>query len=231
MADNYLDYTVLGYYHNRISSLFALDSDLDALAETVAGIIAEGGEPNVIEVVKVNNSALTPDANKAVNIDLSGYAETSDLPSSVSELTNDGDGTSPFATEAYVGTYGGKIDVIQVNGTAQTITNKTVNIIVPTAVSDLSNDSGFQTASDVQTAISTAVASAYKYKGSVATVADLPASGNTTGDVYDVQATGMNYAWNGSTWDALGQYVDTSVFMLKTDLVPITTAQIDALFA
>lgn len=45
---------------------------------------------------------------------------------------------------------------------------------------------------------------AYKYKGSVATVSALPAEGNAEGDVYNVEADGGNYAWNGTAWDALG---------------------------
>lgn len=49
-----------------------------------------------------------------------------------SELENDGDGTSPFATEQYVAENGGKIDSISVNGVTQTIVNKNVNIDVPT---------------------------------------------------------------------------------------------------
>jgi len=48
------------------------------------------------------------------------------------------------------------------------------------------------------------ISSAYKYKGSVASVSDLPSTGNTVGDVYDVQSTDMNYAWNGTEWDQLG---------------------------
>ena len=117
----------------------------DETVVKVDQIIAEGGEPNVIETVKVNGTALTPDAEKAVNIDLSGYAKTTDLPTKVSELTNDGDGTtgSKFATEAYVNTNGGKIDKIKVNGTEQTITNKAVDIKVPTKTSDLTNNSNF----------------------------------------------------------------------------------------
>ena len=117
----------------------------DETVSKVDQIIAEGGEPNVIETVKVNGTALTPDAEKAVNIDLSGYAKTTDLPTKVSDLTNDGDGTtgSKFATEAYVNTNGGKIDKIKVNGTEQTITNKAVDITVPTKTSDLTNDSNF----------------------------------------------------------------------------------------
>lgn len=62
----------------------------------------------------------------------------------------------------------------------------------------------------------------YKYKGSVANVAALPAADNTTGDVYNVEDTGMNYAWNGTEWDALGQILEISA---------ITNEQIDALFA
>ena len=54
-------------------------------------------------------------------------------------------------------------------------------------------------------ALKTDIASMYKYKGSVATVSALPSSGQTAGDVYNVEATGMNYAWNGTEWDALGE--------------------------
>lgn len=55
------------------------------------------------------------------------------------------------------------------------------------------------------------VTGVYKYKGSVATEDKLPTAGQTTGDVYDIVAAssygaaGMNVAWNGSTWDALGE--------------------------
>lgn len=70
---------------------------------------------------------------------------------------------------------------------------------------DLTNALGdYATTAAMQTAINTAVASAYIYKGSVANYAALPASGQTTGWVYNVEDTGMNYAWNGSAWDALG---------------------------
>ena len=56
------------------------------------------------------------------------------------------------------------------------------------------------------------VAGAYRYKGTVATVDDLPASGNAEGDVWNVSADGMNYAWTGSAWDALGASVDLSAY-------------------
>lgn len=103
MADKYLNNTGLQYYHNRVKTIFA---------------------------------------NK------------NELPTNTSDLTNDGDGDSPFATEEYVDEYGGKIDTIKVNNTALPITEKAVNIDlsayaldsdIPTKVSDLTNDSGFVT--------------------------------------------------------------------------------------
>ena len=102
-------------------------------------------------------------------------------------------------------------------------------ISVPTKVSDLTNDSNYQTGQQVSAAITAALTSAYRYKGSVATVNDLPASGNTAGDVYDVQANGVNYAWTGSAWDALGSIVDTSTLWGKSELTAITTGEIDVI--
>ena len=55
------------------------------------------------------------------------------------------------------------------------------------------------------------VAGVYIYKGSVATQVDLPASGNRTGDVYNVESDGTNWAWNGTAWDNLGALIDLSV--------------------
>ena len=58
-------------------------------------------------------------------------------------------------------TAGGEPNVLEgvkVNGTAQTIKDKAVDITVPTKVSDLINDSKFQSDTEVATAIQTAIA-------------------------------------------------------------------------
>ncbi len=66
----------------------------------------------------------------------------------------------------------------------------------------------------------------YKYKGSVAAAANLPTSGQVTGDVYNIESSsiyggaGMNVAWNGTKWDPLGE-----IFTIT----PITNAEIDAI--
>lgn len=51
-------------------------------------------------------------------------------------------------------------------------------------------------------------AGALHYKGTVATVANLPQTGQVTGDMYNVQADGQNYAWDGSRWDSMGALID-----------------------
>lgn len=71
----------------------------------------------------------------------------------------------------------------------------------------------------------------YKFKGSVENLAALPTEGNTLGDVYNLQDTGMNVAWDGSNWDYLGIDVDLSGYVQASDLVEATNEQIDALFA
>ena len=83
-------------------------------------------------------------------------------------------------------------------------------------------DVGAYTKSETDTKIDAAVASAYKYKGSV-TVDKLPTSGQVVGDVYNITndssygKAGMNVAWNGTTWDALGSNVDLSNYVTTSD--------------
>jgi hypothetical protein len=62
----------------------------------------------------------------------------------------------------------------------------------------------------------------YKYKGSKANYALLPATGNEVGDVWNVEDTGMNYAWTGDGWDALG-----TMFEIEA----ITNTEIDTITA
>lgn len=61
----------------------------------------------------------------------------------------------------------------------------------------------------------------YKFQGSVETYSALPENASV-GDVYNVESDGMNYAWTGTEWDALGM-----TFSIST----ITDEQIDALFS
>lgn len=65
---------------------------------------------------------------------------------------------------------------------------------------------------------------ALQYKGTVATANALPTS-PSIGDTYNIESksvygeAGMNVAWNGSEWDALGAAIDTSLLVAKADIV------------
>lgn len=104
------------------------------------------------------------------------------------------------------------LESVSVNGSPLVITSKGVNI-------DLS-----------AYALKTDITNVYKYQGSVSNYSDLPTTGLTAGDVYNVVNAdeshgidaGENVAWTGSAWDPLG-----GSFLITA----ITNAQIDALFA
>lgn len=76
-----------------------------------------------------------------------------------------------------------------------------------TLVSQLTNDSDYQTLSEVNAIVSQAVASALTWQGAVATVADLP-SGAKKGHVYHVNEDGGEYAWDGTEWVELGSVIE-----------------------
>lgn len=61
--------------------------------------------------------------------------------------------------------------------------------------------------------VDSAVSAVYKYKGSVAKQSALPSAGQTVGDVYNVEDTGDNFAWDGAKWDKLAGTVDLSGYL------------------
>lgn len=82
--------------------------------------------------------------------------------------------------------------------------------------------------------INSRLSAVLSYKGT-STFAALPPSGNKTGDVYNVSnaftlggenfPAGTNVAWNGTGWDALAGFIDTSMF-LTTETDPKGVASI-----
>lgn len=292
----YMDDNALTYYHSKVKALLngkvdketgkglstndftdALKTKYDNAATKVDQIIETGGEPNVIETVKVNGTALTPDANKAVDVT---------VPTKTSDLTND----SNFVVDAsYVHTdnnftttlknkltniaAGAEVNVqsdwsvtdtasdafiknkptiptvnnatltIQKNGTtvktfsANASSNVTANITVPTNNNELTNGAGYQTASEVQSAINDALEDVTGIDFQVVT--SLPATGTKgviylvshshgTGDVYD------EYIWlsASSSFEKIGSTdIDLSGYVLSSDLVAISNAEIDTIVA
>lgn len=109
-------------------------------------------------------------------------------------------------------TYGG-------NGSATTVSR-----------SDHNHDSVYIKPNDVDTKINIALGSVLKYKGTKTTTAQLPTSGNATGDVWNISSAceasgalpkvnaGDNVAWNGSSWDVLAGTVDLSSYYTEDEV-------------
>ena len=91
------------------------------------------------------------------------------------------------------------IETVQVNGSPLTPSAKTVNI-------DLST---YALKSDITAVL--------KYKGTKATVAELPQSNNTVGDVWFVTENSAEYAWEGTKWEVLGGSTDLSAYLTKSE--------------
>ena len=234
----YLDNDGLIYLWSKIKNLFSGKVDKEAgkglstndytTAEKnkLAGI-SSGAEANVQS--NWNESSTTSDA----------YIQNK--PTKLSQFTNDGDGTSgsSFATKTYVDKNGGKIDVIKVNGTAQGIVNKSVDITVPTKTSNLTNDSNFQTQSQVQSLINSSLEGITGIDFQV--VSNLPSTGEK-GIIYLISNGGDSpnvydeYIWvtsgSSSSFEKIGTTaVDLSGYWSKTELVSITNAEIDSVVA
>ena len=201
--------------------------------------IDSGAEVNVIESIKVNNTAQTV-TDKTVSLT---------IPTKVSDLTND----SNFASDAsyvhtdnnYTTTEKNKlagiaagadenvIETVKVNGSSLTVSNKAVDITVPTNNNQLTNGAGYQTASDVTSAISAAVGQITGFSFSV--VESLPASGaegiiylvahsHDTDDGYD------EYIWVNNAFEKLGHSdINLSGYVETTDV--ISNADIDTILA
>ena len=145
------------------------------------------------------------------------------------------------------------ITTVKVNGTALTPdSSKAVNVTTPTKTSQLTNDSGYQTAANVETivtgkgyqtasqvssAISTAVGKITQI--SYSKVSSLPSTGATgviylvahshgTQDVYD------EYIWmaDSKTFEKIGNTdIDLSGYVKTTDLTAITTDELNAMWS
>lgn len=105
----------------------------------------------------------------------------------------------------------------------------------PTKVSEFTNDSGYQTASQVEATINAKVSSVMSYKGTVANYTDLP-SNASVGDTYNItnksdnNKAGDNAVWNGTSWDVLSGTIDLSSYVQLSDLTEISNSEIETIW-
>lgn len=115
----------------------------------------------------------------------------------------------------------------------QVVTLGSNSVTVPTNNNQLTNGAGYQTASQVQSAISDAVGDITGIEYQI--VEELPGTGEK-GVIYLISnsGTGQNiydeYIWTGTTFEKIGTTdVDLSNYWSKTDLVAIQNSEIDTI--
>ena len=114
--------------------------------------------------------------------------------------------------------------VVATPNSAKTIylPTETGTIALVSQVEDAKTSAVTTAKSYTDTQINAKIKNAYIYKGTKPTYADLPATGNTAGDVWNVEAkygnypAGTNWAWNGTSWDPLGGSVDLTNYVTAT---------------
>lgn len=128
------------------------------------------------------------------------------------------------------------IESVRVNGTELTPSSKAVDVTVPTNVSQLTNDNGFQTQSQVQSLINSAVGSITSIR--FEKVTSLPATGSDsviylvahshgTQDIYD------EYIWlsETNTYEKIGNTdIDLSGYVKESELIAITTNDLNTMW-
>lgn len=252
----YLDYEGVKTLWKKIKATFfgkaegeALTNSVNDLSTRIDQISTESGQQKTFSNVKVGSTTVAATtAGDAFSL-VGGENVTLEADATNKTVTiKSKDTTYPVATDSIDGlmaaadkkrldsietnAQANRINTIVVNGSALTPdTSKSVSLTIPTAVSQITNDSGFQTADDVKSAISAAVTSAYVYKGSVDTADALPTDHQSIGDVYNIVGSssygpeGMNVAWTGTAWDALGSSI--AVEAMTADDVTSAIAEAD----
>lgn len=223
-------------------------------------------------VYDTNGDGVVDKADNATKLNgqpASYYAKAVDIPTVTNDYTDaEKDKVETASNHAVLAhaPYNAQANIIEsvlVNGTEQTVTEKSVNISVPTKVSQLTNDKNYltqhqdisgkadkattlagygigdaYTKTQIDAAISTAVANAGHLKRSIVT--QLPAvssaDANTIYMVKDSSVTsGDSYKEYMLIDGALVQIGDTTVdlsdYMKTDDMVAITNAEIDTIVA
>ena len=144
---------------------------MSAADKTKLDGVATGAQANKIESVKVNGAALTPDSSKAVNVDLSAYAKSSDVTKEIASAVSGVTQIDYSVVEALPSTgkkgiiylvansdSGNNIydEYIYINSKFEKLGSREMDLSsyakktdIPTKVSSLTNDSGYQTAAQV----------------------------------------------------------------------------------
>ena len=149
--------------------------DLNTLKEMSDWIAGHEDDATAMNsAITDNKNAITAlqtgKADKSEIPSLTGYAKTSDLHSHTNKTVLDGitstkvsnwDSAKTHADSAHApsNAQANVIETVKVNGSALSVSDKAVDVTVPTKVSELNNDSGFITIDDTQSSATTTYSS------------------------------------------------------------------------
>ena len=220
---------------NTTARIDTAQKDLADLGDQVSNIESkipnDASETNPLATkgqVEAVSSDLTDLENKTAEIE-SKIPETA---TSTNKLVDAEFLASELAKKQDTGDYATKTDVNNLADDLATVTNQVgeqgeaINGL-NSVVTNLSNNKADKSDSLFGYGITDAytkeevnglVSSAFHYKGSKASVLELPEEGNIIGDVWNVLDTGANYAWTGTEWDKLSETVDLSGYYTKDEV-------------
>ena len=239
MANNLkklIDIDLLAYFKSKLDLLFAnkvdketgkglSSNDYTSAEKTKLSGVATGAQVNVLEGIQVAGSSITP-TNKIANIPAASTSAAGVMSSDdKSKLNGIASGAQVNVVTDASSTGSGASQTMTVSKGSTTFTTYT-KAALDTSLGAKANASSVYT----KTEIDQKLTGAMNYKGTKETVAALPSTGNTQGDVWHVNADGGEYAWNGTAWEELGAAVDLSGYVEDDDLGFATTAEIDAIF-
>lgn len=216
-------------------------SATQSIKDKIDDIVTAGGEPNVIETVKVNGTALTP-TNKEVNVI---------VPTKVSDLTNDssfisGVTVTSSTTGATIATVDGKSITVDsrmaiiassvTDGSVTTSLNvKTLSnssYQIPAYSTSITKDSQVTTKKYVDDAITSAVGdiTGVEFNTSYTTYASLPTTGES-GVIYLIPNSGSTpniydeYIYASGSYEKIGTTeTDLSGYVKTSDLATVATS-------
>lgn len=249
---NYLDYDGLLYWKQKIQAWvtvkFALKTDIPTSLPADGGNADTIGGHTVAKDVpadaKFTDTIYTHPANHPASMITEDT--THRFISDTAQTHYEAAYTHSQAAHAPTNAERNTVVGIQKNGTDVAVdsTTRKVNISVPTKVSELSNDSKFQTQSQVNSAINTAIGNITGMEFVILKTGEynnngVPTITGAAGKIYLVPKTPSETANIYSEWiyangafEKIGDTaVDLSGYIQESDLVPLTNAQIDEIMA
>ena len=183
--------------------------------EQIDGVIVNSVTGPGVDNTDPKNPIITTPAGTATQtwVNQQGFLKTEADPKGVASI-------------AFSGTTTKTLTVTLNDGTTRTATFADMNTIY-TAITAGQLTAGTDTTNQLISAkilvdyINARLSATMTYRGQVTNYANLPTTGNSVGDVYNIVnpntsppiKAGDNVAWNGTGWDVLAGFVDTSAFL------------------